>query len=157
MNSININLSISLIVLIIVFILEYIFKLIPCDMCLVERYPYYALILLSIIAMYLVRIEKAKLRKIIDYVSISTILFGFIYTLRHVGVERGIIKLSTECSGVLINTSDKSALLEELNQAALVRCDEATYLFNFISIAESNLILMTFLLFINIYFLVKKR
>ena len=156
MNSININLSISLIVLMIVFILEYIFKLIPCDMCLVERYPYYALILLSIIAMYLVRIEKAKLRKIIDYVSISTILFGFIYTLRHVGVERGIIKLSTECSGALINTSDKSALLEELNQAALVRCDEATYLFNFISIAESNLILMTFLLFINIYFLVKK-
>tara|TARA_Y100000994_G_scaffold104359_1_gene86081 strand:+ start:356 stop:733 length:378 start_codon:yes stop_codon:yes gene_type:complete len=125
-------------------------------MCLVERYPYYALILLSFIAMYLVRIEKAKLRKIIDYVSISTILFGFIYTLRHVGVERGIIKLSTECSGALINTSDKSALLEELNQAALVRCDEATYLFNFISIAESNLILMTFLLFINIYFLVKK-
>jgi len=156
MNSININLSISLIVLIIVFILEYIFKLIPCDMCLVERYPYYALILLSIIAMYLVRIEKVKLRKIIDYVSISTILFGFIYTLRHVGVERGIIKLSTECSGALINTSDKSALLEELSQAALVRCDEATYLFNFISIAESNLILMIFLLFINIYFLVKK-
>ena len=156
MNSININLSISLFVLIIVFILEYIFKLIPCDMCLVERYPYYSLILLSFIAMYLVRIEKAKLRKIIDYVSISTILFGFIYTLRHVGVERGIIKLSTECSGALINTSDKSALLEELNQAALVRCDEATYLFNFISIAESNLILMTFLLFINIYFLVKK-
>ena len=156
MNSININLFISLIVLIIVFVLEYIFKLIPCDMCLVERYPYYALILLSIIAMYLVRIEKAKLRKIIDYVSISTILFGFIYTLRHVGVERGIIKLSTECSGALINTSDKTALLEELNQAALVRCDEATYLFNFISIAESNLILMTFLLFINIYFLVKK-
>ena len=156
MNSININLSISLIVLIIVFILEYIFKFIPCDMCLVERYPYYALILLSVIAMYLVRIEKAKLRKIVDYISISTILFGFIYTLRHVGVERGIIKLSTECSGALINTSDKSALLEELNQAALVRCDEATYLFNFISIAESNLILMTFLLFINIYFLVKK-
>ena len=156
MNSININLSISLIVLIIVFILEYIFKLIPCDMCLVERYPYYALILLSIIAMYLVSIENVKLRKIIDYVSISTILFGFIYTLRHVGVERGIIKLSTECSGALINTSDKTALLEELNQAALVRCDEATYLFNFISIAESNLILMTFLLFINIYFLVKK-
>ena len=156
MNSININLSISLIVLIIVFILEYIFKLIPCDMCLVERYPYYALILLSIIAMYLVRIEKAKLRKIIDYISISTILFGFIYTLRHVGVERGIIKLSTECSGALINTSDRSALLEALNQAALVRCDAATYLFNFISIAESNLILMTFLLFINIYFLVKK-
>ena len=156
MNSININLFISLIVLITVFILEYIFKLIPCDMCLVERYPYYALILLSIIAMYLVRIEKVKLRKIIDYVSISTILFGFIYTLRHVGVERGIIKLSTECSGALINTSDKSALLEELSQAALVRCDEATYLFNFISIAESNLILMIFLLFINIYFLVKK-
>ena len=156
MNSININLFISLIVLIIVFVLEYIFKLIPCDMCLVERYPYYALILLSIIAMYLVRIEKAKLRKIIDYVSISTILFGFIYTLRHVGVERGIIKLSTECSGALINTSDKSALLEELNQAALVRCDEPTYLFNFISIAESNLILLTFLLFINIYLLVIK-
>ena len=156
MNSININLSISLIVLIIVFILEYIFKLIPCDMCLVERYPYYALILLSIIAIYLVKIEKAKLRIITDYVSILTILFGLIYTLRHVGVERGIIKLSTECSGALINTSDKSALLEELNQAALVRCDEATYLFNFISIAESNLILMTFLLFINIYFLVNK-
>ena len=72
MNSININLSISLIVLIIVFILDYIFKLIPCDMCLVERYPYYALILLSIIAMYLVKIEKTGSKKIIDYLSILT-------------------------------------------------------------------------------------
>jgi len=156
MNSINFNLYVSLVTLLIVFILEYIFKLIPCDMCLVERYPYYALILLSIIAMYLVKIEKTGLKKIIDYLSILTILFGCIYTLRHVGVERGILNLSTECSGSLVNTSDKLALLEELNQAALVRCDEATYLFNFISIAESNLILMTFLLFINIYFLVKK-
>ena len=156
MNSININLSISLIVLIIVFILEYIFKLIPCDMCLVERYPYYALILLSLIAMYLMKTEKVRLRKIIDYLSVITIIFGFFYTLRHVGVERGIIKLNTGCSNALVNTSDKLALLEELNQAALVRCDEATYLFNFISIAESNLILMTFLLFINIYFLIKK-
>ena len=156
MNSINFNLYVSLITLIIVFILEYIFKLIPCDMCLVERYPYYALILLSIIAMYLVKIEKTGSKKIIDYLSILTILFGCIYTLRHVGVERGFLKLSTECSGALVNTSDKLALLEELNQAALVRCDEATYLFNFISIAESNLILMTFLLSINIYYLVKK-
>ena len=156
MNSINFNLYVSLITLIIVFILEYIFKLIPCDMCLVERYPYYALILLSLIAMYLMKTEKVRLRKIIDYLSVITIIFGFFYTLRHVGVERGIIKLNTGCSNALVNTSDKLALLEELNQAALVRCDEATYLFNFISIAESNLILMTLLLFINIYFLVKR-
>ena len=106
--------------------------------------------------MYLVKIEKTGLKKIIDYLSILAVLFGCIYTLRHVGIERGILNLSTECSGSLVNTSDKLALLEELNQAGLVRCDEATYLFNFISIAESNLILMTFLLFINLYLLVKK-
>ena len=151
MSLININFIISALVIIAVFVMQYVFNMTPCDMCLIERYPYYLLIIIGLASIIFKFEKRATIKKIANYASILILLFGFLYTLRHVLVERNLVNLNSGCTSNLSDLSDKSKLLESLNQTPLIRCDEPTYLFNFISVAEANLI-MTFLLLCIILF-----
>lgn len=157
MSLININLAVSTVVIIIVFILQYIFRMAPCEMCLIERYPYYLLIFIGVISFIFNQENKPSFKKISNYISLLILLFGFFYTLRHVGVERGLINLNSGCNINLSNSSDKSLLLESLTQAPLIRCDEPSYLLNLLSVAEANLIITTLLLLISLYFIFFKN
>ena len=66
MSLININFIISALVIIAVFVLQYVFNMAPCDMCLVERYPYYLLIIIGfagivyLLSCYLLGLLKIK-------------------------------------------------------------------------------------------------
>ena len=150
--SITINLIIPILVIISVFILEYVYLMQPCEMCLKERYPYYILIL---IGFFLIIFNKNYFLYLAFKISsILTIFFGIIYTFRHVGIERGFIQGDSACS----NSEDAgsiSDLLEIIQNAPLIRCDEPTILFNIISIAELNLVTMFILLLLNFYYLRK--
>jgi len=146
------NISISAIVLIAVYVLEYGFKMAPCEMCIIERYQYYSLIALGIIGLF----STDKLGKITQYLMLCILTVGVFYTLYHVGIERSIFEGKSACSGSFSSVIDKEALLENIEQAPLIRCDVATYLFNFISLAESNLIVTIMLLFSNLYLGFKK-
>ena len=146
------NNSISAIVLIAVYVLEYGFKMTPCEMCIIERYQYYSLIVLGIIGLF----STDKLGKITQYLMLCILTVGVFYTLYHVGIERSIFEGNSACSGSFSSIIDKEALLENIEQAPLIRCDVATYLFNFISLAESNLIVTIMLLFSNLYLGFKK-
>ena len=157
MSLININFIISALVIIAVFVMQYIFNMAPCDMCLVERYPYYLLIIIGLASIIFKFEKRATIKRIANYASILILLFGFLYTLRHVLVERGLVNLNSGCTSNLSDLSDKSKLLESLNQTPLIRCDEPTYLFNFISVAEANLIMTFLLLSITLYFIFLKN
>ena len=146
------NISISAIVLIAVYVLEYGFKMAPCEMCIIERYQYYSLIVLGIIGLF----STDKLGKITQYLMLCILTVGVFYTLYHVGIERSIFEGKSACSGSFSSVINKEALLENIEQAPLIRCDVATYLFNFISLAESNLIVTIMLLFSNLYLGFKK-
>ena len=146
------NISISAIVLIAVYVLEYGFKMAPCEMCIIERYQYYSLIVLGIIGLF----STDKLGKITQYLMLCILTVGVFYTLYHVGIERSIFEGKSACSGSFSSVIDKEALLENIEQAPLIRCDVATYLFNFISLAESNLIVTIMLLSSNLYLGFKK-
>ena len=98
MNLININFIISVLVIIAVFVLQYVFKMAPCDMCLVERYPYYLLIIIGLASIIFKFEERATVKRIANYASILILLFGFLYTLRHVLGERGLINLNSGCT-----------------------------------------------------------
>ena len=157
MSPININFIISTLVIIAVFVLQYVFNMAPCDMCLVERYPYYLLIIVGLASIIFKFEKRATVTRVTNYASILILLFGFLYTLRHVLVERGLVNLNSGCTSNLSDLSDKSKLLESLNQTPLIRCDEPTYLFNFISVAEANLIMTFLLLSITLYFVFLKN
>ena len=77
---------ISIITLSIAFIAEYFFNLIPCDMCLKQRYPYYLIILFSI----LFYIFNQKRNILLFTLLELAILYGLFYAIWHVGIEQGI-------------------------------------------------------------------
>ena len=115
MSLININFIISALVIIAVFVMQYVFNMAPCDMCLVERYPYYLLIIIGLASIIFKFEKRATVTRVTNYASILILLFGFLYTLRHVLVERGLIYLNLGCTSNLSGLSDKSKLLESLN------------------------------------------
>ena len=154
-NSNFVNAGVSIIVLVIVYFLEYGLKMQPCEMCIIQRYPYFLLIALSAIS--IIFNTNQTFVFILKFLCLVTVLSGFIYVLLHVGIERGLIEGFTECTSSLPSMADKSDLLQSLEQAPLTRCDEPVILLNFISVAESNLLMMGLLLIYNIFVSIKKK
>ena len=149
-----INLIASFLILTTVYILQYFFNMAPCDMCIKERYPYYIIGILAVINIF---IDSNQILKnlIIKILFIATSFFGFIYSIYHVGIERKFWIGSSECSSQ--NTAlDIETLSAQLMNTPIIRCDEATLLFNLISIAELNVVAMTLLLILNVFVLYKK-
>ena len=159
-NIFTINLIASTLILLVVYFLEYVLGMKPCEMCINERYPYFILILLSLIFLVFKKTSdknKIKSSKIIKYLSLLVIFGALIYSFIHVGTERGFIEGFSGCSASLSNIDNAESLLLALEKAPLIRCDDPVLLFNFISIAESNFVVLTLLLFINIYLMFYKK
>ena len=74
--------------------------------------------------------------------SCLTILVGTIYTIYHVGIERGVFIGNSACSSI-VETSNTNELLTIIQNTPIIRCDEPTIIFNIISLAELNLITMS--------------
>ena len=152
--NIMINLTASILILATVYILQYFFNMAPCDMCIKERYPYY---IIGILAGVNIAINSNHLIKnlIIKILLIATSFFGFLYSIYHVGIERKFWIGNAECSGQS-TALDIEALSSQLMNTPIIRCDEATLLFDLVSIAELNVLAMTLFLIFNILVLYKK-
>ena len=151
---IAINITISVVILLIVYVLQYFFNMTPCDMCINERYPYYIIIILGT-ARSVIKLNT-KLIDIITNLIFAIIYFiGLIYSVYHVGIERKYWIGSSNCSSK-INALDIETLSSQLMEMPIIRCDEPTFLFNFISIAELNSIAMGILLIFSLIVLYKK-
>ena len=151
---IAINITISVVILLIVYVLQYFFNMTPCDMCINERYPYYIIIILGT-ASSVIKLNT-KLIDIITNLIFAIIYFiGLIYSVYHVGIERKYWIGSSNCSSK-INALDIETLSSQLMEMPIIRCDEPTFLFNFISIAELNTIAMGVLLIFSLIVLYKK-
>ena len=159
-NIFTINLISSILILLVVYFLEYVLGMQPCEMCINERYPYFILILLSLVFLVFRKTSdknQIKSSKIIKYLSLLVIFGALIYSFIHVGTERGFIEGFSGCSASLSNIDNAESLLLALEEAPLIRCDDPVLLFNFISIAESNFVVLALLLFINIYLMFYKK
>ena len=88
-NSNFVNAGVSIIVLVIVYFLEYGLKMQPCEMCIIQRYPYFLLIALSAISVIFNTNQTFVF--ILKFLCLVTVLSGFIYVLLHVGIERGLL------------------------------------------------------------------
>ena len=151
---IAINITISVVILFIVYVLQYFFNMIPCDMCINERYPYFIVIILGIVS-YGIR-SNTKVIEITTNLIFTTIYFiGLMYSVYHVGIEKKYWIGSSNCSSK-INALDIETLSSQLMEMPIIRCDEPTFLFNFISIAELNTIAMGVLLIFSLIVLYKK-
>ena len=151
---IAINISISVVILFIVYVLQYFFGMAPCDMCINERYPYFIVIILGTVS-YRIK-SNTKVVEIVTNLIFAIIYFiGLIYSVYHVGIEKKYWIGSSNCSSE-INALDIETLSSQLMGMPIIRCDEPTFLFNFISIAELNSIAMGILLIFSLIVLYKK-
>jgi len=129
----NSILILSILTLCIAYFIEYFLGHKPCNLCLIERIPYFAAIIFISFALFLNKYEK-----IISIVVGLFFIFGAIVSIYHVGIEKGIFSESLMCN--ISNTLDNPTseeLLKELEKKT-ISCKEVTFSLFGISLATLN-------------------
>ena len=148
--ALNIILVISIIALSFAYFVEYILNYKPCNLCLIERLPYFLAVIIIFLGISLNRFEK------IIFISLGLIFTSAtILSLYHVGIEKGFFEESLVCvSNNEINILNKEDLLKEF-QKTVVSCKDVEFTLFGLSLATINSIIsfilsvITFKLFLN--------
>tara|TARA_B100000902_G_scaffold228066_1_gene216524 strand:- start:190 stop:675 length:486 start_codon:yes stop_codon:yes gene_type:complete len=118
----KIILLISFSALISAYFIEHILGHQPCNLCLLERIPYFFAIIIIIL-----NLKFNHLQKFFTFLLIIVFFVSTLLSLYHLGIEQGIIKESLVCS--LQNGSvdlSKEEILKQLQQKH-VSCKDVTF------------------------------
>ena len=131
----------SFVSLTIAYFIQYILGHKPCNLCLIERIPYFsAVIFIPLIFMI------NKFEKIIVGIVMLFFIFGAAISFYHVGIEQGFFNESLVCD--LTNSGknlSKEDLLKQLENNTAVSCKDVTFRFFGLSLATINTIISIFL------------
>jgi disulfide bond formation protein DsbB len=130
----NLILLFSIFALIAAYFIQYVLKHQPCNLCLIERIPYFFSIIIISICLFTKKFEKLSLI-ILSLIFFSATLIAFY----HFGVEQGFIKESLVCD--LNNESNilsKKDLLNQLKDIP-VSCKNVTFRVFGLSLATFNI------------------
>ena len=101
---------------------EYVLKLAPCPLCLMQRIPYHVIIPLSLL---------------LAIAAACSVVLG----IYHAGVEWHWWAGPADCSGPLTDLRTGGSLLDQLHAVHVVRCDEAAWRFLGLSLAGYNVLI----------------
>ncbi len=110
--------------LIAVFAMQYIGGLAPCSLCLTQRWPHGAALLLGLIAFMPITAAPAR-RLLLALIALSFAITAGIGAY-HAGVEYGWFAGPTACSGT-ISGNTVEELKRQLMAQPVVRCDEVAW------------------------------
>ena len=146
----NVILFISIFALSSAYFIEYILGYKACNLCLIERLPYFFAIIIISLGLFLDRFEK--------FIFISLFLIfvsATILSFYHFGIEQGFFKESLVCiSNNEIDNLSKEDLLKEF-QKTVINCKDVEFTLFGLSLATINVIIslilsvITFKLFLN--------
>jgi len=116
--------------------------LVPCPLCLEQRYAYYALVPVAfLVALGAVRgAPRGVLLAGLAILAIA-VLGNAVLGTYHSGVEWGLWKGPTDCTGPVGNLGSAGNLLERLDTVKVVRCDEVQFRFLGLSLAGYNVLI----------------
>ena len=140
---------VSIIALVSAFFIEYILSHQPCNLCVLERIPYFLAIIVVLFNYKFIQFEKVFILLLVIIFLIGTIL-----SLYHLGIEQGFIQESLVCdikSGS--NLLSKEEILKQLQEKS-VSCKDVTFKIFGLSLTSYN-ILISLIISINtgkIYF-----
>ena len=139
---IKLILLISIIALISAFFIEYILGHQPCNLCILERIPYFLAIIVILLNYKFIEFEKF-------FILFLTIifLFGTILSLYHLGIEQGLIQESLVCdlkSGS--NLLSKEEILKQLQEKS-VSCKDVTFKIFGLSLTSYNILISILITF----------
>jgi disulfide bond formation protein DsbB len=112
---------------------QYLGGLVPCEMCMWQRWPHAAAILLGAVA-FTAPTQSDRARTFTLLAALAIAISGAI-GVYHAGVELGVFEGLTTC------TAGGALSLDEIMKVPLVRCDQVQFAFLGISMAGWNAIL----------------
>ena len=137
----NSILALSILSLTIAYFIQYILGHKPCNLCLIERIPYIA----SIILISLIFIIN-KFEKLISLILLLFFTFGSIISFYHVGIEQGFFSESLLCNiGIGNEILTGEDLLKQLKNSSVISCKNVTFRFVGLSLATINTVISVLL------------
>jgi disulfide bond formation protein DsbB len=113
--------------------------ILPCPMCLEQRYAYYAIIPLS--ALVALGAAKGAPRPLLVAGLIMIALIAAansVFGVYHAGVEWKFWQGPTDCTGPVVDFGKAGSLLDQLDKVKVIRCDEVQWRFLGVSLAGYN-------------------
>ena len=129
-------LAFSILSLSIAYFIQYVLGHKPCNLCIIERIPYIAAIILISLIFILNRYQK-----IISSLILIFFIFGSVVSFYHFGIEQGFFSESLICELTNNNPLNKEELLNQLKKAEIVSCKDVTFRFLGLSLATINTII----------------
>jgi disulfide bond formation protein DsbB len=116
---------------------QYVGGLEPCELCLYQRWPYYAAIVATGVALL-----TGGERAMEGVIALCALLFAAstVLAFYHVGVEHHLFAGPTACTGSVTGATSVEALKAQLLARQPVNCDEPAWRLFGISLAGWNLV-----------------
>ncbi len=115
---------------------------VPCPLCLQQRIPYYFGVPIAFVAFFMARrMPGSALPRVLIGIVGLLFLAGAGLAAYHAGVEWKFWAGPADCAASTARAVTTGNLLESLNDAVLVRCDEAAWRLFGISLAGWNFVI----------------
>ena len=129
-------LTFSILSLSIAYFIQYVLGHKPCNLCLIERIPYIASIILISFIFIINRFEK-----IVSIIILLFFIFATIVSFYHFGIEQGFFIESLVCDLENNANLSKEQILKQLESSSIVSCKDVTFRVLGFSLATINTII----------------
>ena len=129
-------LAFSILSLSIAYFIQYVLGHKPCNLCIIERVPYIAAIILISLIFIL-----NKYQKILSSLILIFFIFGAVVSFYHFGIEQGFFSESLVCDLGNSRPLNKEELLNQLKKTEIVSCKDVTFRFLGLSLATINTVI----------------
>ena len=129
-------LAFSILTLSIAYFIQYVLGHKPCNLCIIERIPYIAAIILISLIFILNRYQK-----IISSLILIFFIFGAVVSFYHFGIEQGFFSESLVCDLGSSQPLNKEELLNQLKKTEIVSCKDVNFRFLGHSLATINTVI----------------
>ena len=129
-------LAFSILSLSIAYFIQYVLGHKPCNLCIIERIPYIAAIILISLIFILNRYQK-----IISSLILIFFIFGAVVSFYHFGIEQGFFSESLVCDLGNSKNLSKDELLNQLKNSTVVSCKDVTFRLFGLSLATINTVI----------------
>ena len=126
----------SILSLLIAYFIQYVLGHKPCNLCIIERLPYLAAVILVSLVFILNKYEKILLSIVLLF-----FIFGAVVSFYHFGIEQGFFSESLVCDLGNSQPLNKEDLLNQLKKTEIVSCKDVTFRFLGLSLATINTVI----------------
>jgi disulfide bond formation protein DsbB len=136
--------------IVIALLFEHIGGYAPCELCLQQRYAYYAGVPLLFLALVALSAAQPRAAAILFVIVALAFLANTALGIYHAGVEWHFWAGPSACSGSQVLTTNAGNMLEAMQQTNVVRCDEPAWRLAGISFAGWNVVASLLIVLLSI-------